>query len=50
MAVAIWDHTPGADGILSKRLAGGWQPTLSRLQGGDKILGHAACVVMDKVG
>ena len=49
-AVAVWDVTPSADEILSKRLAGGWKPMPSMLQGGDKILGHAACLVMMKQG
>jgi hypothetical protein len=39
---------PGSDEILNKRLADGWQPTPSMLKEGDKILGHAACVVTDK--
>jgi hypothetical protein len=39
---------PSADEILSKRLADGWEPTPSMLKAGDKILGHAACVVVDK--
>jgi hypothetical protein len=41
----VWDHVPGADEILRGRLAAGWQPTPSTLKDGDRVLGHAACVV-----
>jgi hypothetical protein len=34
-----------ADELLDFRLQNGWQPTPSRLKGGDEILGHAACIV-----
>ncbi len=39
---------PSADEVLRERLAAGWQPTPSALKDGDRILGHAACVVVDK--
>jgi hypothetical protein len=45
MAVAIWDHRPSADELLSARLADGWTPTATSLKDGERILGHAACVV-----
>ena len=44
-AVAVWDHVPSADEILEKRLADSWEPRPSMLRGGDKVVGHAACVV-----
>jgi hypothetical protein len=44
-AVAAWDHKPTADEMLKARVAGGWQPTDSALQGGHRIEGHAACLV-----
>ena len=47
-AVAVWDRIPNADEILSKRLETGWQPKPSRLKEGDKVVGHAACVLVDK--
>jgi len=43
-AVAVWDHSPSADELLDKRLAGGWLPTPTWLREGDVILGHAACL------
>jgi hypothetical protein len=44
-AVAVWNHRPTADDLLRDRLARGWHPTASRLKGGDRVLGHAACAV-----
>ncbi|HEX6625212.1 MAG TPA: hypothetical protein VF064_15980 [Pyrinomonadaceae bacterium] len=44
----MWDHLPSADEILAGRLAAGWQPTPSALKDGDRVLGHAACAVVDK--
>jgi hypothetical protein len=44
-AVAVWDHLPTADELLSARTARGWTPTATGLQGGERILGHAACLV-----
>jgi len=38
-------HQPTADELLRDRLERGWKPTASRLKGGDRILGHAACAV-----
>jgi hypothetical protein len=43
-AVAVWEHYPSADELLQDRLAQGWKPTPTRLQGGAAILGHAACL------
>lgn len=43
MAVAIWDHRPSADELLSARIEAGWAPVATELQDGPKILGHAAC-------
>jgi len=43
--VAAWDRRPDADAILAARLARGWKPTPSPLQGGDRVLGHACSVV-----
>ena len=42
--VSVWDHKPGAQEILQKRLASGWRPMASQLQHGDIVEGHAACV------
>lgn len=47
-AVAVWNHIPGADEILKARIDAGWNPTPSMLKEGDKILGHAACAVLDR--
>jgi hypothetical protein len=44
-AVAVWNHRPSADELLQQRLASGWQPTATVLQEGERILGHAACLV-----
>jgi hypothetical protein len=44
-AVAVWDHRPTADELLDRRLADGWTPTLTPLQSGPAVLGHAACRV-----
>jgi hypothetical protein len=45
-AVAVWDHSPTPDELLEARLARGWEPTPTAMQdGGDQILGHAACAV-----
>jgi hypothetical protein len=44
-AVAAWDHKPTADELLEARIADGWQPTESALQGGLRIEGYAACLV-----
>jgi hypothetical protein len=41
----VWKHQPTADELLQFRLQNGWQPTASSLKDGDKILGHAACVI-----
>ena len=43
-AIAIWDHAPTADELLTVRLNEGWQPTPSRLQDGDRVIGYAACL------
>ena len=44
-AVAVWAERPNADALLAARVAAGWQPTASRLRAGDRVLGHAACLV-----
>jgi hypothetical protein len=44
-AVAVWDHRPSADELLQARVARGWRPALTPLQGGAAVLGHAACLV-----
>ncbi len=44
-AVAVWEVPPNADELLQFRLKNGWKPTPSYLKDGDKILGHASCVI-----
>jgi hypothetical protein len=44
-AVAVWDKYPTADELLEYRLSKGWKPTPSRLKDGDRVEGHAACVI-----
>ncbi|MBI3792333.1 MAG: hypothetical protein HY275_15840 [Gemmatimonadetes bacterium] len=44
-AVAVWPVMPDADALLHDRLARGWKPTPTRLKEGERVLGHAACVV-----
>ena len=44
-AVAVWGKHPSADELLEYRLAKGWKPTLSRMKDGDRVEGHAACVI-----
>lgn len=41
----MWDHLPSAKEILDERLKVGWTPGPSMLEAGDKVVGHAACVV-----
>ena len=41
----MWGHRPTAPELLADRLAHGWTPTPSRLKGGDRVLGFAACAV-----
>jgi hypothetical protein len=43
-AVAVWDHKPSADELLAFRVEAGWRPTLTPLQTGPAVLGHAACL------
>jgi hypothetical protein len=43
-AVAVFDHRPAARELLERRLERGWRPTASRLQGGERVTGYAACV------
>lgn len=40
----VWDHQPSAAELLERRLATGWTPTPSPVQGGPRILGYAACL------
>lgn len=44
MAVAIWDHEPTAEELLSRRVAQGWCPTPTATSSGDEVLGFAACL------
>lgn len=48
MAVAIWDHLPGAAELLAERLRRAWRPRESPVGEGPKILGYAACL-LDRV-
>ncbi|MEW6732944.1 MAG: hypothetical protein AB1489_16580 [Acidobacteriota bacterium] len=43
MAVAIWNHAPSADELLTRRLAQGWLPQPTATRAGAQILGYAAC-------
>jgi hypothetical protein len=47
-SVSVWDHRPTADELLDARLADGWIATPSGTVDGEKILGHAACRVIDR--
>jgi hypothetical protein len=47
-AVAVWDHLPSANELLEVRLAAGWQPRPTLLKDGDRVVGHAACLVTMK--
>jgi hypothetical protein len=40
--IAIWKQEPTADELLSVRVNEGWRPTPSKLQDGDRVIGHAA--------
>jgi hypothetical protein len=44
-AVAVWNHQPNADELLADRLARGWKPTPTSVNGHEEILGHAACAI-----
>ena len=44
-AVAVWNHRPSAAELLDARTALAWRPTATRLKDGERVLGHAACVV-----
>jgi hypothetical protein len=46
-AVAVWDHYPSADELLDARLRTGWTPTPSALKDGERVVGHAACAVLN---
>jgi hypothetical protein len=43
-AVAVWDHKPSADELLTRRVELGYAPTPSLLKDGAAVLGHAACL------
>jgi hypothetical protein len=45
----VWDHRPDADELLAARVARGWRPTASELQGGARVLGHACKLGTSKV-
>ncbi len=47
-AVAVWDHAPTADELLTVRVNEGWRPIPSKLKGGDQVIGHAACLMNGK--
>lgn len=47
-AVAIWDHPPTADELLTVRVNEGWRPIPSKLKDGDRVIGHAACLINGK--
>ena len=44
-AVAVWDHVPSAKELLDSRLKNGWSPRPSMLKEGDRVVGHAVCIV-----
>jgi hypothetical protein len=44
-AVVVWPDKPTPDQLLARRLEGGWKPTLTPLQPGPAVLGHAACLL-----
>jgi len=44
-AVAVWDHLPSAAELLDARLQAGWNPRPSMLREGDRVVGHASCIV-----
>jgi hypothetical protein len=44
-AVAVFDHEPGADEWLARRVERGWSPTPTATRDGPVVLGHAACLV-----
>ena len=45
MAVAVWNHRPSADELLTARLERGWEPTPTDTRDGPVIMGHAACAI-----
>ena len=47
-SIAIWDHHPTADELLTVRVNEGWRPVPSKLKGGDRVIGHAACLTNGK--
>jgi len=47
-AVAVWKRRPDADELLRWRVERGWEPTPSLLKEGQRILGHAACLVFER--
>jgi hypothetical protein len=49
-AVAVWPDKPTPDQLLARRLEGGWKPTLTPLQQGPAVLGHAACLTPGAAG
>jgi hypothetical protein len=46
----VWTHQPSADELLADRLRRGGKPTPSMLRSGDRVLGHAACVIERQLG
>jgi hypothetical protein len=49
-AVAVWDKHPTADELLQRRIEMGWKPKPSQTKDGEKIEGHAACLIMEPKG
>ena len=47
-AISVWEHAPTADELLTVRINEGWRPTPSKLQAGDRVIGHAACLITGK--
>ncbi len=45
-AVAVWDHLPSAEELLNRRRQSDWSPRPSILKEGDRVVGHAACLVI----
>ncbi|MDZ4833222.1 MAG: hypothetical protein SGJ27_05410 [Candidatus Melainabacteria bacterium] len=43
-AVAVKDYKPSADELLQWHLSQGWQPQVSELVDGARVLGHASCM------
>jgi hypothetical protein len=42
LSVALWDHEPTADELLTRRLERGWKPTPTATRDGKVVLGYAS--------